>query len=298
MIKTIMQYQKVFNNIVDRFKENECVLAVMVFGSMVSGDLWEESDIDLFVIVKDNLEDISNIYVEERNVPVHIKLLNKEKFLYFYRQNTKGDFLHRVLSVSRLVFSKDSDITSTYDNGRYYPDIEMAIWNLVYSGNLIKSLGICKKHISNNSLYIAYSIAIRCTEEFAKLYVNYSGYMISNNAMEMALNMNDDFKKYIDILFFNKDNVEESIKHIINYMEKDLNKKIISISSILLKYMKEKDCFISSDDMRKDKLFKNYNINFEDILDKLHKLSLIKKGNRNLKMENGKTLVKENVYYI
>ncbi|MDF2504181.1 nucleotidyltransferase domain-containing protein [Clostridium sp.] len=296
MIKTIIQYQKVFNDIVEKFKENENILAVMVFGSMVSGDLWEESDIDLLVIVKDKLDDMANIYVEEDHISVHIKLLNREKFIY--RENTKGDFLHRVLSVSRLVFSRDLDITSKYDNGRYYPDMERGIWDLVYSGNLIKSLGICRKYISNNSIYICYSIAIRCAEEFAKLYVNYSGYMISNSAMDMALNMNDDFKEYVDMLFFNKDNVEESIKNIVDYIEEELNKNIRNITSLLLKYMRNKECFFSAEDMRKDKLFRNYNINFEDILNKLYELNTIKRDNRNFKTENGKTLVNENVYYI
>ena len=46
MGRTILQYQKAFNSAINRFKANKLVLAVMVFGSMVSGDLWDESDID------------------------------------------------------------------------------------------------------------------------------------------------------------------------------------------------------------------------------------------------------------
>jgi len=51
MEKTILQYQKAFNSLMNNLKKNEKVLAVMVFGSLVTGDLWEESDIDLFVVV-------------------------------------------------------------------------------------------------------------------------------------------------------------------------------------------------------------------------------------------------------
>lgn len=46
MLKTLLQYQKVYNIVTKRLKQNKKVLAVMVFGSMVSGDLWEKSDID------------------------------------------------------------------------------------------------------------------------------------------------------------------------------------------------------------------------------------------------------------
>ena len=44
MERTILQYQKAFNSIIERLKSNDSVLAVMVFGSMVTGDLWDESD--------------------------------------------------------------------------------------------------------------------------------------------------------------------------------------------------------------------------------------------------------------
>ena len=80
MEKSILQYQKAFNNIIERLKSNDSVLAVMVFGSMVTGDLWDESDIDVFVILDKKNPDIENIYTEEKEVPVHIKLMSKNKF--------------------------------------------------------------------------------------------------------------------------------------------------------------------------------------------------------------------------
>ena len=70
--KTIIQYQRAFNGLVERLKGNDTVLAAMVFGSVITGDLWDKSDIDLFVIVNEKIPDIKNIYTEERGVPVHI----------------------------------------------------------------------------------------------------------------------------------------------------------------------------------------------------------------------------------
>ncbi|MEL7598231.1 MAG: nucleotidyltransferase domain-containing protein, partial [Clostridiaceae bacterium] len=45
MVKTIQKYQGAFNTVIERLKQNDSVLAVMVFGSIITGDLWEESDI-------------------------------------------------------------------------------------------------------------------------------------------------------------------------------------------------------------------------------------------------------------
>jgi predicted nucleotidyltransferase len=295
--KTILQYQKVFNSVMDRLKANKNVLAVMVFGSMVSGDLWEESDIDLFIIINDKLEQIKNIYIVEKNIPVHIKLLSKNK-LFYHNHNIQEGFVHRVFAGSRLVFSNDIDITSKYDSGRYYSDIDRGRWNLVYLGNFIKVLGVCKKYIRNDSMYTAYASTVECAEEYSKLFVNSSGYMITNNAINMAVNTNDKFKTYVDSLFFETNNSQDRLKNIIHYMEDYVDDNIKNLASFLLKYMRNMDCMLSSEDIKKDAIFKNFTINFEDILGKLFVLNEIKRESRDYKTSDGAVLIKENVYYL
>lgn len=298
MEKTILQYQKAFNNIVERLKSNQSVLAVMVFGSMVTGDLWDESDIDLFVILNKKNPEIENIYTEEKDVPVHIKLMSKNKFLQFHEEDLRGGFIHRIFASSRLVFSKDADVTARYDNGRYYPDLDRERWNMVYLGNLLKHMGICRKYLYNDGIYTAYTAAVKCSEEFARLYVNSSGYMISKDAMTMAMNLNDSFRKYVDELFFNAKNPEEVINKTLEYLQKNIDTSMRNITSILIDYMREKDSFLSAEDIKNDKLFCSYDINMEEILNKLWEKSLIKRETRDYKTEDGKILFKENVYFI
>ena len=298
MERTILQYQKAFNSIIDRLKANEAVLAVMVFGSMVTGDLWDESDIDLFVILDKKIQNIKNIYTEEKQVPVHIKLMSKTKFMQLYEEDLRGGFMHRMFASSRLVFSKDMDITIKYDSGRYYPDLDRERWNMVYLGKVLKSIDICRKYLSNDGVYTAYGAAVKCVENFAKLYVNYSGYMISKDAMTMAMNLNDNFRECVDGLFFNKQDTAKAIENTIEYIENSVDDSIRNTASILVNYMRERDCFLSTEDIKNDKLFVNYDIALEDILNKLWEKNIIKKDSRDYKTEEGKVLFKENVYFI
>ncbi|MDP4143962.1 MAG: nucleotidyltransferase domain-containing protein [Bacillota bacterium] len=298
MTKTILQYQKAFNSITEKLKANKTVLSVMVFGSMVSGDLWEESDIDFFVIVDGEISGIRNIYTKENEVNVHIKLMSKEKFLGLHEKDLRGGFIHRIFASSKLVFSKDMDITMRYNNGRYYPDVDRERWNMVYIGNVLRNVGICKKYLYNESIYTAYSAAIKCLEDYAKLYVNSSGYMISKDAMTMAMNLSDSFKDCVDQLLFNKADIVKAVENTIAYLEDGINTSIKNNSLILLNYMREKDTFLSAEEIKKDKLFEDFDIAFEDILSKLWEKNVVKKDFRDYKLEDGVTLVKENVYYI
>ncbi|GAA0718505.1 nucleotidyltransferase domain-containing protein [Clostridium malenominatum] len=298
MEKTIVQYQKAFNGLVEKLKGNSSILAVMVFGSVVTGDLWDESDIDLFVITKEKMSSIRNIYTEEKGVPVHIKLMSKSKLIQMYDEDLKGGYMHRIFASSRLVFSRDQEITHTYDNGRYYPDVDRERWNMVYLGNLLKSIGVCKKYLYNNGVYTAYSSAIKTAEEYAKLYVNSVGYMISKDAMIMAVNLNDKFKEKVDNLFFNKEKVDTSIEDLIKYVEENIDLNLKNLTSILLEYIKEKDALVSGEDIKKSTLFNNFDIHIEAILEKLCEKGILKKDTRDYKTLDGKVLFKENVYFL
>ena len=299
MLNNIENYQKAFSNLVNDLKKNESILAAMVFGSMLTGDLWEGSNIDLFVICKDKIENRGKIYTEENNIPVHIKLISKEKFLTLYQEEMAGGFIHRLFLSSRLVFSKDDEVTAKYDMGRYYPDIDRAKWNMVYLSDLLKSIEVSKKYLANNGTYMAYSSAIKALEDFSKLYINYSGYMISKDVMTMATNLNDELRELADKLFFcGQKNMYSVIEEVLKFLDNNINNNIRKYSALLLEFMKEKDCLLSSQDILTDEFFKNLNIKFEKILNKLFKTGLVKKKSREYKDKNNNVLIKENVYFI
>ena len=298
MIKTILQYQKAFNSVVDRMKIDQSVLSVMVFGSMVTGDLWEESDIDFIVIVEENYDEIRNLYSDEEGISVHVKLMGKEKFIQVYSNNLKGGYLHRIFSSSRLIFSKDMDITVRYDGGRLFPDVDRERWGMSFLGKLLKEMGVCKKYLGSDAIYISYSSATRCIERYSKLLVNSSGYMISNDAMTMALTLNEEFKQCVDKLFFEKSNIKETIQETMTFLEKSIDSNIKNNCELLLNFMRGQDKFLSAEELMYDDLFKEFNIDMEEVLNKLWKRDIIKKENRNFKIDKDNILIKENVYFV
>jgi len=298
MKKTIMQYQKAFNSVIDRIKIDESVLSVMIFGSMVTGDLWEESDIDFFVIVNEDFGKIRDIYAEEEGIPVHVKLMGKETFIRIYSETLKGGYIHRIFSSSRLLFSKDMDITIRYDGGRFFPDVDRERWGMYFLGRLLKDIGVCKKYLASNGIYTSYSTAIRCIEKYSRLFVNSSGYMISKDVMTIALNLNENFKICVDKLFFDNSNTAETIQETITFLEESINSSIKSNCALLLNYMREKDSFLSAEEIMGEALFKEFDIDMEELLNKLWERDIIKKENRDFKIDEDKILFKQNVYYI
>ncbi|RII36144.1 nucleotidyltransferase domain-containing protein [Clostridium chromiireducens] len=295
MSKSILDYQKSSEKLINILKTNKKVLAIFAFGSIISGDLWEESDIDLFVVYKDIFEDVRDIYTEMLNIPVHMKILSKEKFLALYESYGKKGLIRNLLISSKIIFSRDEEIESIFNKAKYSLDKYKETWNLVYLGNIIKDIGVTKKYLQNDSIFTSYEVLIRALDSFAKLYLNLNGYTVSKDAVKMVTNFDNRFSIIIEELFNGKF-IKQNIQDTVNYIEQFLNENINEASKLILDYLYEKNKFLSSYEIKNSELFKEFDIKIEDILKELYKRKLIIKNTKNLDLPSNEKLISENVY--
>ena len=295
MAKTVLELQKAFQTVVNQINKNKKVVALFTFGSIVSGDVWEESDIDLFLIYEDGFEKIRDVYSEVREVPVHTKILNKNSFLELYKNDGKKGFAKKLLCNSKLVFSRDNEISSAYNNSRYTMPSHTEVWNLVYLGKLLKDIGISKKYLQNGGLKTSYEVLIRTLDSFSKLLINLHGYTVTKDSLVMATNLSNNFKEVVDKLFMEAIN-EKIIKDTINYIEKFLDDNIVRASSALIDYLCEEYEYMNSYEISSYSAFKEFDIKMENILKELAKREVISKKSRALYDEEGNLILDENVY--
>lgn len=295
MSKSIIDYQKSSEKLINVLKVNKKVLAIFAFGSIISGDLWEESDIDLFVVYKDIFEEVRDIYSEVLDIPVHMKVLNKEKFLELYKNDGKKGSIRNLLLSSKIIFSRDEEIESVFNKAKYSLDKYKEMWNLVYLGNVIKDLRVTKKYLHNDSIFTAYEVLIRALDSFAKLFLNLNGYTVSKDAVKMATNLNNKFSMIVENLFNNKC-IKEDIQNTVDYIERFLDENINEAAKELLDYLYDKNNALSSYEIKNSDSFKEFDIKIEDILKELYKRKLIIKETKKLELPSNERLISENVY--
>ncbi|SHI35021.1 hypothetical protein SAMN02745163_00066 [Clostridium cavendishii DSM 21758] len=298
MNSNIIKYQNAFNSLIQALKKNQSVLAVTVFGSMITGDLWDESDIDLFVIVNQDFKGIKNIYGEEKTVEVHIKMLSKEEFLNFHESNLSGDTLHRKFFSSKLIFSKDNKITDKFNTFKYYKDVDRERWNLVYLSALMKSISECKKYMHNGKVYSIYPLVLKAIDDYSRLYLNFNGYIVNKDCISMTTNLDDSFKEIVDSIFDNSINSVDTFKRIVEYLDNYIDMNITNCSNVLINYIKNKNIYISSRELIEDSFFRDFKIDMEGLLVELSRRGLLQKKGRDYLLDDGKKLINENVYKI
>ncbi|WP_312649826.1 nucleotidyltransferase domain-containing protein [Proteiniclasticum sp.] len=295
MRNLIIEYQKVYQQVTQTMSETKDILASFVFGSMVTGDLWENSDIDFFVIYSGEEKGIRNVYSSEDGVPVHFKIMSKGEFMTLRGLEVKGSFLHRIFLSSKMVFSKDPEITTRYNNARFYPDMDRRKWTLSYLGRLIKSIDSTDKFLHNRNLYGAFNTLLESMELYASVYVNSRGYLISKDTISIVAGLDKEFsERYLYLVSGGE--LEEKIKSVNKYLKKTIDKEITEASEIILTYFREKSSPMSAREIIEDDFFNNFEIQMEGILSLLHKKNLLKRSYRAVKTPTGKELIKENVY--
>ncbi|NLK94912.1 MAG: nucleotidyltransferase domain-containing protein [Clostridiales bacterium] len=295
MNNTIEKFQKAFQSSLKTLKRNKKVLSILTFGSVVSGDVWEESDIDLFVIYDNDFNEIRDVYSLIQKVPVHTRIISKNKLLEMYESEEKKSYIINILSKSKLVYCKDDEITNTYNKSRYAMDSQVLNYNLVFLGDLLKNLGVCKKYLNTGGLNTAYEVLVKSLDSLSKLYININGYSVTKDSVAMAANLNIDIKKIVDNLFEKK--ISESlIEETIFSIERYLDENIIVASNLLLDYLHEQIDYVSCYEILNDNTFKNYNIKMEYILRDLVKRKIIQVDKRQLMDSEGNKIINENVY--
>ncbi|MGG7210507.1 nucleotidyltransferase domain-containing protein [Clostridium baratii] len=297
MKNIIIEYQKAFNEILENFKSNKDVIAIFTFGSIVSGDIWEESDIDFFVIYNFEYDFVRDIYSEIYKIPVHTRILSKEKFLSSYKEDGSKGIARNILKFSKLVFSRDKDINNLYNRSIYVGDEFNHIDSLEYLSRVIKDVGICKKYIQNDRIYTAYEMIVRSLDSFSKLYLNLNGYTVSKDAIRMVINLNDDFKALIDDKLFNGVQ-EENIVDIINYINTYIDKNILKASKIITDILNDEEEYLSASEIKNKDILRDSNIKLEQILKRLLTKGVIKKKDKEVVDSNGNVIISENVYGI
>lgn len=295
MAKSVVDYQNAYMEITEILKKNTNIISIFVFGSMVSGDLWEGSNIDLFAIYNDDFDEIRDVYSEVLDIPIHIKFISKNSFKKYYNEAGKRDVIKNSLMSSKMIYSIDNEITELYQKIIYMIDSDKGRLNLVYLGNFFKDAGICKKYLSKGSRYTAHELLIRALNNFSMLYLSINGYTVSKDSLTMACNLNDTLNdKVINLLY--KEVSDESIKDLLKYMENYLEYNIEKASKEIIDFMKKEGKPLSAYEITNNQYFKNFKIKVEEILKVLYKNNIIIKEKREFRDSKGSLLAMENVY--
>jgi predicted nucleotidyltransferase len=107
------RHQAALDRLVAKLKEDRHVLAAILFGSLVRGEAWEKSDIDLVAVLRDGVErERHGYWLLENGVSIWLETVPRSQLKQQFERALPGTIRHAMHSQARLLFSHDESIAT------------------------------------------------------------------------------------------------------------------------------------------------------------------------------------------
>ena len=95
---------------VDKIKNDPNILAVILCGSLANDTVWEKSDMDTYVLVREMKLSTKSFCIEEDGLIINVNLQSEFDFKRGLERNLGGGMNYSMFSQARVVYSKDESM--------------------------------------------------------------------------------------------------------------------------------------------------------------------------------------------
>ena len=105
------RYNAALDSFTNQIKDDPNVIALLLYGSLAYYDVWEQSNIDMELIVRDGSAPAFYFYrICEDGINIDMQIGEVSKFKAEYQRMRGGERLHPVISMGKIVFTKDETL--------------------------------------------------------------------------------------------------------------------------------------------------------------------------------------------
>jgi hypothetical protein len=235
------RYWAALNALVDKLKRDRYVLAAALCGSLVRGEAWERSDIDLFIIQQDKLgRETRSCWLTEDGVNIWTEILPRSHFKRMMEGALQGSIGHSIHSQSKLLFCKDESIEAWFNETGRIGGRDQEYQLLYQMSGLPWVLDKAEKwfYVKNDLLY-SFLWLMFVVNNLARLEVVLNGEAPHREAIQQALRYNPAFFNavYTDLINGPKD--APAIQHALDRVNAYLAERAERLCKPILDYLGE-----------------------------------------------------------
>jgi hypothetical protein len=184
------RYEEAVGVFVDKVRTDASVIAVIVCGSLAYDVIWEKSDVDMAVVIRDQIIQDSSYAVIEDGIVINVYLATRSQFRRSSERNLGGSSFHSLFAKGKVVYSTDPSFTEFFEEQRVIGEDDIALSVLNAAGELI---GIIEK--ARKSLQVkrdprgAQYFLLKAAEPVAVAELCRAGEPYSRRGIERALEL-------------------------------------------------------------------------------------------------------------
>lgn len=236
--------KKRFEDALDAFiefiKQDKSIQAAMLFGSLIEGNVWEKSDVDIILISNDERNPYKFYWLDQDELNFQVSVYSRNRFKRMFEQNLSGSWFQHMISTSKILFSNDETINEyvqqTQSPGKR--DVELQILYVV--SMVIGDLEKAEKFlIRKNDVAQSYLFITRILDYLAQIEVLLNGEVPGREVLEQAMKFKPEFFDTIFTTVVTEKTDKEKMEKIIDLIRSYIEERTEIIFKSIIDYFKE-----------------------------------------------------------
>lgn len=222
------RFEAAAQSLVDKVKDDPNVIAIIVCGSLAYDVVWEKSDIDMTIVVRDQQLVNDSYCVIEDGITINVRLVVRSAFRRSLERNIGGQSAQSYYAKGRIVYTTDESLYGFFEDVRRIGSDDIALSMLFLANELVFLKWKSEKWLTvrKDPLYAQYYL-LGAAETIADMELCLRGEPSSRESIQKALQLNPEVIRpfYCDAMshHMSDDEIAEAIERIDAYLEQHLD---------------------------------------------------------------------------
>ncbi len=236
------RYLAATESFISKIKTDPNVIAVIICGSLAYDQVWERSDIDMTVIIRDQHLKTDSYCVIEDDITINVSIAPRSSFKRMLERSGGGSFAQSYFSKGKIVYTTDDSLYEYYEELKHYGSDDIAISVFFDACHLIYIYDKARKwlRVKKDPIYAQYYL-LGAAEVLSNIEVSLSGEPPIREVIQKALNLNPDLitPYYQETMSHHLS--EEELERLIEGIDAYLKLHLDVIKKPLIEYMKDQE---------------------------------------------------------
>lgn len=237
-----IRYQKAVETFLEKIKKDVNVVAVIISGSLAYDQVWEKSDIDTTIVVRDQALKKESFCLVEDDITINVTVTTRSGFKRFLENLCGGSFLHSYFAKATIVYSTDDSLYEYFEEFKAMgkDDVALSVFFLACELYYCYEKSLKWITVKEDPLYAQYYL-LKAAEVIARIEVCLVGEVPTREAIVNAKKIHPEvLAAYYDLAMshhYSKEEIMEAIHNIDEYLRSHLD----IIKKPILTYMSDRE---------------------------------------------------------
>ena len=233
------RYLNAVNNFIETAKNDVNVIAVVVMGSLANDVVWEKSDIDATVVVRDQKITVPEFCLDADGIVLNMHVQERSSFV---RMIESGGFVNSFMSKAKVMYATDDSITEMVEKNKAVGEKDAQKSAMIAACDAVCMLEKAEKwlYVKKDYTYCRYYM-IKTAEDFAQMEIWKNKEAPGREVLQRAQVLNPELVNRFYYYPMNNELKHDELEKLLKDADEHLMKNIDYISAPILDFLEDGD---------------------------------------------------------